>query len=824
MKRDEAILRCGRVSGEFESAAAGDVKAALLGKESRYSPDRTFDTLHVKLDLDVDFVRRAMRGTCTASVRAYVDKLSSLSFDAGGMRISGVKVDGKTARFKHDGKKLVVTVPPIRAGHEAQVEMRYQITDPEVGVHFVKPGPGTKARFPQMWSQGQPEDARFWFPCHDAPHEKATSEIVARVPRGFTAVSNGVLLESGIKGGKAFFHYRLNHPHALYLLSLCVGRFSEVKDRWQHVPVLYFCEQGREADARRGMSKTVQAMDYFSKSIGVPYPYERYAQICVDQFPGGMENTTATTMTDACLIDKRAALDSDVDLLVAHELAHQWFGDLLTCREWSHAWLNEGFATYFETLFTLHDKGKDEFDYELYRNKQVYIQEDKDRYRRPIVCATYKNPWVIFDRHLYEKGGWVLHMLHESLGEEQWWKSIGHYVRKHRNQSVVTDDLIVAIEETTGRNMRSFFEQWVFKSGYPAIKVVYQWNEQKREAEIGAIQTQPVSDDSPLFKLDVDLVFAGRGWTKRFTKKLDVRESRWSFKLPGAPLAVELYPEHKLLMRVDFRKPYALWEHQLLNAKSGLSRLLAAHEVARWGGARAVASLARALGREEFWGAAAEIASSIASIRTAAAHEALTSALKHRNPKIRRAVVQAMADFRDLASSQGIVAAAKRDPSIHVVAEALRTLGSTRDSRFLPLLRSKLAEKSYWDVVQAGAIQGLANLRDPNVLPLLLKMSRPPTSCPARLYAIRALASFASQESRVVPWLCENLDDRDERVGFTACQVLGRIEDERAVPALRKAREKTRSVRLQTYADEAVVRILAGAEGGAAAKAKTRKR
>src|SRR5258708_4750348 len=195
---------------------------------------------------------------------------------------------------------------------------------------------------------------------------------------------------------------------------------------------------------------------------------------------GWMENTAAKTKTDMIHTYERAELDNTSDDIVAHELANQWFGDLVTCRDWSHAWLNEGFATYFECLFTHHDKGQDELDYELYRNQQDYFQEDRDRYRRPIVSRTFKNPWVLFDRHLYQKGAGVLHMLRHELGDDAWWKVMGHYLKKHSYQSVETEDLIVAIEETTGRNLRSFFDQWVFRSGYPQIKVRQLWNERER--------------------------------------------------------------------------------------------------------------------------------------------------------------------------------------------------------------------------------------------------------------------------------------------------------------------------------------------------------
>src|SRR4029077_13269285 len=231
------------------------------------------------------------------------------------------------------------------------------------------------------------------FPCHDAPNERATTEVIATVPRGFTAVSNGRLLRKTGKGNTATFHWRQDIAHAPYLVTLAVGRFREIKDRWRNRPVTYYCEAGREADARRAFGKTPRMMEFFSRFIGVPYPYAKYAQVAAADFIyGGMENTSATTQTDSALLDQRVSIDYSSDELVAHELAHQWFGDYLTCKDWSHAWLNESFATYFDALFKRFDKGEDEFLYALRGNAEAYFAEDKEHYRRPISTNVFKRP------------------------------------------------------------------------------------------------------------------------------------------------------------------------------------------------------------------------------------------------------------------------------------------------------------------------------------------------------------------------------------------------------------------------------------------------
>ena len=209
---------------------------------------------------------------------------------------------------------------------------------------------------------------------------------------------------------------------------------------------------------------------------------------------GGMENTSATTQTDLTLHDERAHMDFTSDGLVSHELAHQWFGDLLTCRDWSHGWLNEGFATFMERMWIENDTGPhggmDEAKYYSYMDLKDHLEEDSKKYRRPIVCNTYIEPIDLFDTHLYQKGGLVIGLIRATLGEENFWKAIHHYVTKHREQNVETIDLIRAIEETTGRNLRSLFDEWVFSAGFPEFELTYNWNDEKKLAEIVIEQKQ----------------------------------------------------------------------------------------------------------------------------------------------------------------------------------------------------------------------------------------------------------------------------------------------------------------------------------------------
>jgi aminopeptidase N len=797
------FLHCGH---RLEAGTPGTgVQAALLGKPAVYAPDRAFDALHVSLDLDVDLKRKTLSGTCETTVRARRSGVRKLEFDAADLKISVVLVDGEKARFALRGDKVIVSLRrDLTESAEARILFRYRVVDPLSGLHFVrKPS--------QLWSQSQPQDAHRWFPCHDSPHAKVTSEIRARVPAGFRALSNGVLAEHERQGAREIWHWKMDRPHSIYLITLVVGEFSEIVEDWDGIPVVYYCEQGREADARRGFSVTPKAVQFFSEKFGVRYPYARYAQVAVAEYPGGMEHTTCTTQTDACLIDARAYLDHDLDTLVAHELAHQWFGDLVTCAEWPHAWLNEGFATYCEVLFLDHARGRDEADYELLANARIYFDEDSRRYRRAVVCRTYGDPWTIFDRHLYEKGSWILHMMRRELGDALWSKAIGHYLLKHKDSSVQTQDLVVAIEEATGRNLQGFFDQWVYRPGHPVLRARWTYESKGKKGSLWVMQTQAQSDASSAFKFPLHVRVTGRGWTRDFHESVADKEHRFRWNLPGEPLNVEVDPEFVLLKKISLAKPAGMWRHQLARGATAVSRLLAAEPVARWGGEAAVSSLLAQIRREKFWGAAVEMVRTLGSMPGADVDQALDGLLRSvKHPKVLRTVVGEVARRARPGSAAKITALARRHPALGVQVEATRALGSLTGSKGLGLILKNLKTKTYRDVLASAAVSALAGTRDPKVVSRLKAAALAPSPYGARVSALNALADFSQWDPTVVPWMCERVEDGDERLMLSAIAALGRTEDERCLPTLAKLAKRVGNPRVRVYAEEAQARVKAG--------------
>ncbi len=491
---------------------------ALADAKPHFAPDRPCDIVHIALTLHLDIAQQTLKGTCATTIRAVQETVSCLTLDAVDLQIAQVRQSkGAALAYDYDGQRLRVTFPePLRRNAEATVAVDYSVTKPRLGLYFITPDAAYPHKPVQVWSQCQDEDARYWFPCFDAPNEKATTEMTVTVPQPYFALSNGTLLSTtrDEAAGTITCHWLQDQPHATYLMTLVVGEFSERTEIVDGgIPVQWYVTPGREDDGQRSFGDTPEMVRFFSQQLGVPYPWNKYAQIAVSDFVfGGMENTTATTQTDLTLHDARAHLDFSSNGLVAHELAHQWFGNLLTCKHWSHAWLNEGFATYLDALFHEHHKGTDEFRYYMHQNAQAYFREDREAYRRPIVTNVYKEPIDLFDHHLYEKGSLVLHMLRYMLGDDAFWSSLTQYVTSNRHQVVETVDLERAIETATGRNLQAFFQQWVYKGGHPEYQVEFAWDEATRIATVTVKQQQQIGAEhgveTPLFDMPVTLFFA----------------------------------------------------------------------------------------------------------------------------------------------------------------------------------------------------------------------------------------------------------------------------------------------------------------------------
>lgn len=833
MFNERALFGCAGMHGWLSQPAAELQHRAfpLPGDQPQYTPDRLIDITHIRLELKLDFTQRRISGTATLSVRALAATVATVVLDADELEVHEVRLRRLSApgaadepvRYEVGTKTLRLWfATPLERAAECELVIGYS-AQPERGLYFIQPDASYPDKQPHAWTQSQDLDARAWFPCHTLPDDKATSEMRVTVPAGMFALSNGALIDRAEHDdGTATFHWHEHTPHAAYLITLVVGPFAEVHDEWDGLPVTYYVLPGYEDAARRVMGRTPQMIQFFSEKIGVRYPYEKYAQVCVsDYIMGGMEHTSATTLTDTVLPDERVMPDFVHESLVSHELAHQWFGDLVTCRDWSHSWLNEGFATYCESLWIEHAEGEDEFRYNLYQQAEPYFQEDSKRYRRPIVMRDYNQPIDIFDMHLYPKGGWVLHMLRAQLGDEDWWRAINHYITRHREGSVLTHDLQRAIQEATGRNFDAFFDQFVFTGGHPEYRVSYGWDEATRTATLNVKQRQALDALTPLFDLPVLVRFETSAGLHDVRVRIQDAEQTLSFVLPEQPRLVRFDPYGDLLKTLEFPRPLALLRYQLVHDTTVIGRIEAAHELARLGTRAAVAALSEALLGEPFWGVQVQIAQALGAARTAAAREALLAGLTVPNTRARRAVVAALATFK---RDEQIAATVwqrftEGDPSYYVEAEAARAQGLLRSAQGFERLLSALERPSWNDVLQMHALQGLGELRDPRAVPVAIEWSSRGKGLWARqgaLSALGMLGTLPAHTAEIVEHLSLLLDDPLMRIRDHAVLALHKIGDPQAIPALERASRRDRDGRIIRRSREAIAAIRASTSRSAA--------
>lgn len=766
------------------------------GTPLRYAPDRPFRVAHLRLQLDLDLEGKRLAGTATLRIEARRDELTTVALDAVELTIDAVAVDGGTkAAFDHDGKKLSITLPrPLARGAAIDVAVTYRAT-PRRGLYFIGPDATHPDRALQCWTQGQDDDSRFYFPCIDTPGEKAPMEIVATAPAANFVLANGDLrARDQLPDGRTRWRYVLDFPHPPYLTSVVCGPFSQIAERAPAtgVDVFFFVAPGREADARRTFIRTPDMIDFFSQRIGVPYPHRRYSQITVPEFIfGGMENTSATTLTDLVLLDERAALDHDMDGLISHELAHQWWGDLLTCREWSEAWLNEGFATYFEYVWREHRKGRDEADLELRSDAEAYLAESR-RYQRPIVSRRYDEPIHLFDGHTYDKGGRVMHMIRHVLGDEAFWRAIRHYATTHARKSVDTRDWTRAVEEVTGRNLESFLERWVARAGHPELDCAWEWDDERREGRLRVRQKQAISDDAPPFQLDVGVRFEVKGELHDTVVALREAAHVFTFPLPARPTQVIFDPGDVVLKTMKMEKPRPLWRRQLAAAALGIDRVLAAGALADAADAEDVAALTRALQGDAFWGVRAAAARALGRSRRQDALDQLLAARTEAHPRIRRAVAAGLGEYRGDPRAAECLAAWVRagDPSLFVEGEAALALGKIRAPGSLELLREATGRPSFQDTIRTRALEGIGAGGDEAAFTVLRETWRPggPFQSRKALVAAVAEAAYGTTSTRAAREFLEaRLADPDFRVRGEVAAGLARLGDAQAIGAIERA-------------------------------------
>ena len=776
------------------------VPRTLAEPMTRFAKDRAVDSLHIKLELNVDLERKFVDGLATIEVEA-MREVSSITLDAMDLGVSSVTVtraDHGTSNIDFDNDGEHITIPlgvPLKPGERATLSVKYTVDDPQSGLHFFAPSKDEPDVPYVVWSQGESVTNSYWFPCFDHPNERQTTELIVTTKRDFKVSANGRLVSrtEDEAAGTVTYHWLQDQAHVAYLVSMIVGDFVIQRDTWRGKPLSYWVHPKYEEQISRSFANTKRMLDFFSDRIGIEYPWDRYGQVCCEGFGGGMENTSVTTLGNRALHDERSFLDSNSDGLIAHELAHQWWGDLLTCRDWSHLWLNEGFASYFQALWTEEDRGDDEFRYDMYRKAGSAKRGGKDR---PIVDRAYSSPGSMFDSRAYPKGAWVLHMMRKRLGDESFWRSINKYGMDNRMKTVETVDLRKAVEAITGRTFERFFYDWTERPGHPEVTASFDWNADDNVAQISLKQTQ--ESDAFHFPITIEFAFDDEAAPVRVVREITEKDVGFYYPLPQKPHLVRIDPQQSILMELKEEKGRDFWRAQLTDDPNPIARIRAAKH---FGESKSQADrkfLAEALAAETFWGVQREIARALGETGGDVARDALIAGLKFENHKARRACVQELDSFhRDEAVIEAIrTIVHKGDPSYYVEGAAIGTYAKLGADDAVDVLTSTLSRDSRNEVIRSAALRGLGATGDTKAATILAKWTNPGKARLARPSAIRALATLTKETyvddtttRLIVDTLMECLADTGSRVRRAAVFALGNMQDpskaKAALPALR---------------------------------------
>ena len=824
----------------------------LPGARPHYNPDRPGQVEHIFLDLSLNIPKQSYQGSCSIRLLPIRNGIDRLTLDAVNLNIESVQVDEVAQNFDYDGVQLSIQLSEAtQIGKRLLIAIAYSVVKPQRGIYFIQPDKHYPNKPTQVWTQGEDEDSRFWFPCFDYPGQLSTSEIRVRVPNPLVAISNGELIDTTEDGDYKIYHWSQQQVHPTYLMTLAVGDFAEIRDEWKGKPVTYYVEKGREEDAKRSMGKTPRMIEFLSQKYGYPYAFPKYAQVCVDDFIfGGMENTSTTLLTDRCLLDERAALDNrNTESLVVHELAHQWFGDLVVIKHWSHAWIKEGMASYSEVIWTEQEYSLEEAAYYRLLEARRYISEDSSRYRRPMVTHVYREAIELYDRHIYEKGSCVYHMIRFQLGDELFWQAIQTFVEDNAHKTVETVDLLRAIEKATGRNLLFLFDQYVYRGGHPDFKVAYSWDGDANLAKITVTQTQAAegkNGSKNLFDLKIPIGFGyplqeearsgGLGvknnsqlqtlnsQLKTFVVRVNEREQSFYFPLENKPQFISFDVGNNYLKTVALEYPIPELKAQLESDPNPISRIYAAEALAKKGGLEATKALSAALKNDPLWGVRVEVAKQLAQINLDQAFDGLVLGLKDKNAYVRRSVVEALAQIKTAESYKVVKSLLQKgDPSYYVEATASRVIGAIasanleekpKEDKVLKLLKGVLEEKAGWnEVVRSGAVAGLAEFKtSETALNLLIEYTKLGVPQPLRLATIRALGKISVGQNPVnLERILEKLTELAKETFFltqvAVAAALGQMETPKAVKILRSLAEQAVDGRVLRYAEEEISKV-----------------
>jgi aminopeptidase N len=672
---------------------------------------RSIDFIHYRVSLTFDLDSRVFWGENQITLTPLADEVDHSVLDAEEIVIVDAVDEAGQRLFYVQGDTTVVIKFPqaISYGDTIALTVAFRGENPQEGFFF----DDATDDHPQMVSTDSwPDEAHHWIPLYDYPNDKVTHELIVTVPDGNKVLSNGRLegVEEDEGTGTTTWHWSQEQPHATYLLMLAIGPFTVLEDSLGSLPVNYWVYPEDAEDARWIFAKTPRMIAFYADLFDHPYPWAKYDQVTTPHVGGGAEATSATILGDGVIHDRRAEQDFSWERVLAHEVAHQWWGDLITLREWSHTWLNESFGTYSDYLWTRHESGEDEGAWALLGKKNAYLREAHARYVRPIVFNRYERPHDNFDSHTYPKGACILHQLRFILGDESFLRALSAFLHEHAFESVDTYDFMKTVKDVTGQNLDWFFEQYVFRPGHPVFEISSTWDAGAGQVRLQVAQVQDRDHGVPIYRTPVQIGIVTRSGRTVEKVWLENERDAFVFESREEPLLVRFDEGNWLLKEWTYDKSV---EELLYQARHDdvIGREWAVRELGRSASdARVGEELARMAWEDSFWAVRLAALETIAAADGRPAIELFQTAATDANSQVRRAAIRILGGMNDQAMVPFFRSRFEADDSYQVQAEALRAIGRSGDQSQLGFLQQASEMPSHRDVIRLAAMWAIEEL------------------------------------------------------------------------------------------------------------------
>jgi aminopeptidase N len=783
--------------------------AVAYAQNELTADNKGYDQEHILLDLSFDIQQHTVFGREIFTFRATADSLQHLVLHARTMTIDTVRQGDTLLDFEHQKGLLEIALNrPATKGEQQKVEIQYTAT-PDRGLYFFHPTETVPQIPVQIWSQGQGHDNRHWFPCFDRPGDKYTHEMKVTIPDTLDMISNGNLIQTieHPESNQVTFHWSMPYPMVSYLTTLVVGSFNSWTDTVRTLPVSYYIPRHySDVSFERVFGETPAMIDFYTDIIG-PYPYNKYDQVVVHDFKhGGMENATATTLNSRVLLDIGAVPSYSPNGLIAHELVHQWFGNLLTFTGWPHSWLHEGFATYYTDLFFEHRYGRDEFLYRRYRQNQDYLTM---REHTPMGSQKQRDfgiPADLGGRITYNRGAAILDMLRTRLGEDRFHAAIKHYVKDFEWKHVNSETFRHSLQQHTGETLTTFFDQWIYGAGHPQFMVDCRWEAEKSRVRLDIQQIQPDSGAVPTFDVVVPIEITAGTFKRSFKTRIWKRHQTVYFQIPQHPQMIRFNKYDTILAETDITKSFREWRYQALYDDDVLGRLYALDALETLQ-PQSTPVIIRVLRQDPFYGPRMHAATILGHRnRGEAGEEALIQSLKDPDPRVREAAALAL---NTLQAESELHRLQRMDPNDYVRAAAVYSLITSAREIDMAFLQNSLSQSSHHNIIRQRVFQACQKRQTPIALPLAAEYIQYRYSQGGMHELEQTILDYAESLIKeypqdVIPIFKRGLENPSFRVRRHAARLIGQYDIKSAEPLLRDLFQTDRRSRVRPVLSKAL--------------------